>query len=210
MRTWLIPVRSTSDTPPIVGGMVDPRKAALLVVDIQNDYWLPPREPRERFVQNVRSLLELARESGMLVVHVQHARRGAGKGGFQPGTPGFEIHECAAPLASEPRVVKHTASSFYETELDDILRAAGIEVVVVCGMQTQKCCDTTARAAKARGYRCIVMRDAVETFDVTGPDGAVVDRDEIARVTFATLHNGFAEVLGLADLAALLPAAVPG
>ena len=185
--------------------MIDAAKTALLLVDIQNDYWLPPREPRGRFVRSAQSLLELAREAGMLVVHVQHARRAGGKGGFQQGTPGFEIHESVAPIAGEPRVVKHEASSFHETELDAILKVAGMDTVVVCGIQTQKCCDTTARAAKARGYRCYFVTDAVETFDLTGPDGLVVDRDEIARVTFATLHNGFAHVVSLAELGELLP-----
>ncbi|MGZ4348871.1 MAG: isochorismatase family protein, partial [Gaiellaceae bacterium] len=122
------------------------------------------------------------------------------------GTRGFEIHASVTPIAGEPRVVKHTASSFYETELDAILKVAGIDTVVVSGMQTQKCCDTTARAAKARGYCCYFVTDAVETFDLTGPDGLIVDRDEIARVTFATLHNGFAEVVTLAELEQLLPA----
>jgi len=186
--------------------MIDAEKTALLLVDIQNDYWLPPREPRDRFVRTVQALLELARESEMLVIHVQHARREPGKGGFQQGTPGFEIHPSVAPITGEPRVVKHTADSFYETELDAILKVAGIDTVVVCGMQTQKCCDTTARGAKARGYRCYFVTDAVETFDLTGPDGLIVDRDEIARVTFATLHNGFAEVVTLVELAQLLPA----
>ena len=189
--------------------MLDPQKTALLLVDIQNDYWRSPREPREPFVRAAGKLLELARATGMLVVHVQHARRGSGKGGFEQGTPGFDVHDCVRPLPDEPRVVKHTASSFYETELDDILRRAGVESVVVCGMQTQKCCDTTTRSAKARGYRCYFVSDAVETFDLVGPDGLVVDRDEIARVTFAALQNGFAEVVRLDELEAMLTAPRP-
>jgi nicotinamidase-related amidase len=76
-------------------------------------------------------------------------------------------------------------------------------------MQTQKCCDTTVRAAQALGYRCYFVTDAVETFDLTGPDGLVVDRDEVARVTFATLHNGFAEVLCLDELKQLLDVPAP-
>ncbi len=186
---------------------LDVGTTALLLIDIQNDYWLPPREPREQFVSAARELLELARDTGMLVVHVQHARRGGGKGGFQPGTAGFEIHECVRPLADEPRVVKHTPGSFYETDLDEVLRSGGIESLVIAGMQTQKCCDTTTREASARGYRCLYVADAVETFDLVGPDGSVVGRDEIARVTFAALHNGFAEVVRLEELKQLL--AVP-
>jgi nicotinamidase-related amidase len=185
---------------------LEPRTTALLVIDVQNDYWVPPRQPRERFVRALQELLGLARGSGMLVVHVQHARAGEGKGGFRPGTPGFDIHESVGPLDGEPRVVKRTASSFYETELDGLLRRAGIETVVVSGMQTQKCCDTTTRDAKARGYRCLFAADAVETFDLVGPDGGIVDRDEVARVTFAALHNGFAEVVRLDELRLLVGA----
>jgi nicotinamidase-related amidase len=183
---------------------LDAQKTALLLIDVQNDYWLPPREPRERFVRAAQELLRLARDTGMLVVHVQHARRDQGKGGFQPGTEGFEVHDSVRPLPGEARVVKHEASSFHETDLDEILRAGSVEGVVISGMQTQKCCDTTTRSAKARGYRCFFVSDAVETFDLVGPDGGVVDRDEIARVTFATLHNGFAEVVSLDELKQLL------
>ncbi len=135
---------------------------------------------------------------------MQHARRDPGKGGFQPGTEGFEVHDSVRPLADEPRVVKHEASSFYETGLDELLQAGGIDTVVISGMQTQKCCDTTTREAKARGYKCFFVTDAVETFDLRGPDGNVVDRDEIARVTFAALHNGFATVVTLDELKQLL------
>jgi nicotinamidase-related amidase len=183
---------------------LEPARTALLLVDVQNDYWSPPRKPRPRFLDAARDLLELARTRGFLVVHVQHARRdGSGKSGFVPGTPGFEVHDAVAPLDDEPRVVKHAPSAFFETGLDELLRRHRIENVVVAGIQTQKCCDTTTREASARGYRCFFASDAVETFDLTGPDGAVVDRDEIARVTFATLHNGFARVLPVGELARL-------
>jgi nicotinamidase-related amidase len=182
---------------------LDPGKTALLLIDIQNDYWNPPRVPRERFVDAARELLALAREHGIAVVHVQQARRDPGKPGFQPGTPGFEIHESVRPLEGEARVVKHTPGSFFETNLEELLRDAGIENVIVSGIQTQKCCDTTTREASARGYRCFFASDAVETFDLTGPDGKTVGRDEIARAVFATLQNGFAEVLPVAGLRGL-------
>ncbi len=187
---------------------LDPHTTALLLIDVQNDYWAPPRLPRDPFVRAAQELLALAREAGILVVHVQHARVGEGKGGFRPGTEGFEVHESVSPLPDERRIVKHTPSSFYGTDLDDVLRAAGIETLLIAGMQTQKCCDTTTRDASARGYRCLFVADAVETFDLVGPDGEMVDRDEVARVTFAALQNGFAEVVRLDDLRAPLAASV--
>ena len=186
---------------------LEPASTALLLIDVQNDYWRPPREPRPAFLDAAARLLALARDRGLLVVHVQHARReGSGKSGFVGGTHGFDVHDAVRPLPEEARIVKHTPGSFYETDLESLLRGAGIETVVVAGIQTQKCCDTTVREASARRYRAILVRDAVETFDLTGPDGEVVGRDEIQRATFAALANGFAEVLTLAQLEELLPA----
>jgi nicotinamidase-related amidase len=175
---------------------------ALVLVDIQNDYWRAPREPRPAFVETARSLLEFARGEGLFVVHVQHATRKPDSHTFRPGTPGYDIHECVAPLPDEARIVKRTPGSFFGTNLDAVLRSAGIEEVVIAGMQTQHCCDTTTREASALGYRPLFVTDAVETFDLTGPSGDRVDRDDINRITFATLSNGFATVLSFADLRA--------
>ena len=172
---------------------------ALLIVDVQNDYWLPPREPRPQFLRTAVDLLEFARERDVTVAHIQQASLKA-HGRFQAGTLGFDIREELTPEEGELRIVKHTPGSFYETDLDELLRARGVTRVAICGMQTQKCCDTTTRDASARGYDCFFVSDAVETFDLVGPTGEVVPRDEIARATFATLHNGFARVLTFEEL----------
>ncbi len=187
---------------------IDPTRTALLLIDVQNDYWSPPREPRASFLEAAARLLALARAHGMLVVHVQHARRdGSGKGGFVPGTRGFDVHDAVRPLPDERRVVKHTPGSFFETNLGELLRVSAVETVLVAGMQTQKCCDTTTREASARGFRAVVVPEAVETFDLRAPDGSLVGRDEIARVTLTALANGFAEVIPLERLEQLLAAA---
>jgi nicotinamidase-related amidase len=174
--------------------------AALVMIDIQHDYWRPPREPREKFLTTAAALLDFGRERGLTVIHVQHASRKPNSETFRPGTPGFEIHPAVAPLPDEVRVVKHTPGAFFDTDLDAKLRAAAADEVVICGMQTQKCCDTTTREASARGYRPLFVTDAVETFDLVAPSGDRVDRDEVSRVTFATLANGFATVLPFDEL----------
>ncbi len=179
-----------------------PTRTALILIDIQNDYWVPPRQPRQRFVDAAGQLLDFARDQGFLVVHVQNATRKPEGRTFRPGTPGYEIHDCVKPLPDEVRIVKRTPGSFFGTNLDATLRQAGVEELVIGGMQTQKCCDTTTREAAALGYRPFFVTDAVETFDLKGPSGDRVDRDDIGRVTFAALANGFATVLPLADLRA--------
>jgi nicotinamidase-related amidase len=176
------------------------RYGALVMIDIQNDYWRPPREPREAFLTTAAALLDFGREQGLVVIHVQHASRKPTSDTFVPGTSGFDIHEAVAPLPHEARVVKRTPGAFFDTDLDSRLRSAGVKELVICGMQTQKCCDTTTREASARGYWPLFVTDAVETFDLVGPTGERVDRDEVGRVTYATLANGFATVLPFDDL----------
>lgn len=181
----------------------DARHTALLVIDVQNDYWRPPRQPRATFVRTATALLACARRRGYTVVHVQHANPRPNARTFRQGTPGFDIHPSFAPVPGEARIVKHTPGAFFGTGLDDLLRGGDVRRVVVCGMQTQICCDTTAREASARGYDVYVVADAVETFDLADLDGGRLDRDEVARVTLATLANGFATVLPYAELARL-------
>lgn len=173
---------------------------ALLMIDIQNDYWRPPRLPRDTFLKTAAALLDHARSRGFVVVHIQHASRKPGSETFRPGTPGYDLHPSVAAAPDEARIVKHTPGAFFGTDLDQTLRAADIGTVVICGLQTQKCCDTTTREASARGYRPLFVADAVETFDLVAPDGGTVDRDEVNRVTYATLANGFATVLTFAEL----------
>ena len=139
-------------------------KTALLMIDIQQAMFGPDEichEP-ERMLANAGDLLARARTAGTPVHFVQHCES---EGGFAPKSPGWQIHPKVAPRAAELVTEKWAASSFYKTELDQKLRAAGIDTLVIAGLQSEFCIDTACRVAQTLGYKVILAADAHSTFD---------------------------------------------
>ena len=98
-------------------------------------------------------------------------------------------------------VSKTVHSAFYgDPDLDAWLRERDLEGIVVCGITTNHCCETTARVGGNLGYRVLFALDATYTFDRLGPDGAVVPADTLARVTAANLHGEFATVVSTGEV----------
>jgi nicotinamidase-related amidase len=137
---------------------------ALLLIDIQNAMFGPDEicyQP-ERMLANAADLLARARAAGMPVYFVQHCEA---EGGFAPKSAGWQIHPAIAPRAGEPITEKWAASSFYKTDLDQKLRAAGIGSLVIAGLQSEFCIDTACRVAQTLGYNVTLAADAHSTFD---------------------------------------------
>ncbi len=86
---------------------------------------------------------------------------------FLEGTKGAEISDRIAPQPEDKVIVKHYPNSFHDTELDAYLKGLGIEKLIVCGMMTHMCVDTTVRAAMDYGYEVTVVADACATMDLT-------------------------------------------
>jgi nicotinamidase-related amidase len=98
-------------------------------------------------------------------------------------------------------VRKEVNSAFYGTpDLHAWLRGRGIAEVVVCGITTNQCCETTARMAGNLGYRTLFALDATHAFDRADLEGGVIGADEITRVTAANLEGEFATVVSTAAL----------
>ena len=93
-------------------------------------------------------------------------------------------------------------SAFYgEPDLHKWLQASKIKQVVIIGIQTNMCCETTARMAGNLGYNVIFVPDAMHTFDLEGPNGEVLTADELSRATVINLHGGgFAKIASTSDL----------
>src|SRR5439155_16224833 len=112
-----------------------------------------------------------------------------------PCTPGFELKEAVAGEA-DLRIVKKVHSSFHgDVELDVWLRERGIGAIAGWGIQTNFCCETTARIGSDLGYDVWFVLDATHTFDTAAPDGEVVPAAEMARMTGINLQGEFAEVV---------------
>lgn len=139
-------------------------KSALLMIDIQNAMFGPDEicHRPARLLTNAADLLARARAAGTPVHFVQHCEA---EGGFAPGSAGWQIHPAIAPKAGEPVIEKWAASSFYKTDLDAKLRAAGIDSLVIAGLQSEFCIDTACRVAQTLGYKVTLAADAHSTFD---------------------------------------------
>ena len=125
-------------------------KTALLVIDIQKDYFpegkFPLVEPLAA-AQKAYMLLQCFREHGGRHVHIQHISLKPDATFFIKGDSGSDIHDAVTHFEGEPIVYKHYPNSFRETNLLEILREWGVERVVISGMMTHMCVDATARAA---------------------------------------------------------------
>src|SRR5262249_4964040 len=134
-------------------------KRALVLIDIQNDYFPGGRwalSGIEAAADNAARMLAAARAAGDLVVHVRHEFPTADAPFFAPGSDGAKIHPKVRNLEGEPVVLKHHVNSFRETDLKAILDRHGVEEVVICGEMSHMCVDAGTRAASDLGYRCVV------------------------------------------------------
>ena len=123
---------------------------ALIIVDIQNDYFpegkLPLVGPVEASQQAAR-LLDRFRATQRPIIHIQHIAVRPSATFFLPGTPGADFHPNVQPLPDETIVQKNFPNSFRDTPLLDVLREKQINRLIICGMQTNMCVDATTRAA---------------------------------------------------------------
>jgi nicotinamidase-related amidase len=174
-----------------------PEKTALLVIDVQWDFWKYklPQVPPQNLLPNIKDLIQFCRSKNIQILYVKHITHNQKSSFFQEGTEGAEIMEEIKPLPEDHIVTKHTPGAFFNSGLDAYLREHGIENLVITGMQTDHCCDTTTREAHALGYRNYFIIDGTATFDMVGKDGEWIPREEVQRIEAAILSNGFATCL---------------
>jgi nicotinamidase-related amidase len=176
---------------------------ALIVVDIQNDYFPGGAHPLvgpEAAAGQARHLLDAFRSAGQPVVHLQHVWDEPDAPFMRPGTAGVEIHPLVAPAEGEPVLQKAHPNGFRETELERTLRGLGVDAVVVCGMMTSMCIDATVRAAVDLGFDASVAHDACATLDLEF-GGRTVPAADVHAAFLAALGGGYARVAAAAELA---------
>jgi nicotinamidase-related amidase len=179
---------------------------ALVVVDIQNDYFpegkLPLAGPIEASQQAAR-LLDRFRQTQRPVVHIQHLAVRPGATFFLPGTPGADFHPNVQPLPGEPIVQKNFPNSFRETPLLEVLRELQVNRLIICGMQTNMCVDAITRAAADFGFECLVAADACAARNLTF-DGVTVLAEQVHHAFLAALNGSYARVLKVNEILAQL------
>lgn len=176
---------------------------ALVVVDVQQgfeqtDYWGPRDNPD--CDANIAALVARWTERGWPLVVVQHASTNP-ESPLHPSSPGHALTHELRDVEPDLLVTKSVNSSFHGTpDLDAWLRERGLDGIVVCGITTNHCCETTARVGGNLGHDVLFAIDATHTFDRQGPDGTVLSAAELSRATATNLHGEFATVVMTADL----------
>lgn len=171
-------------------------KRALLVIDVQNEYFtgrLPVTYPGNT-LRNILCAMAAAHSAGIPVAVVQHTAPQPDSSVFRKGSREWEL---LPEVASRPRDVliqKSLPGSFTGTELESWLRGRGIETVVISGYMTQMCCDTTARQAAHLGLNVEFLSDATGTLDIENEAGKVT-AEELHRATLVTQQMRFSRVL---------------
>ncbi len=177
---------------------------ALVVIDIQNDYFPGGNMTlmgSEAAAAHAARLLTEFRGRKWPVIHVQHLMKRPNAGFLMPGTAGAEIHASVAPLPGETVAVKHFPNSFRETVLLETLEAVGADHLVVAGMMTHMCVDTTVRAAFDLGFRVTVAHDACATRALRFGD-ATTPAPQVQGAFIAALHGLFAKARTASELIA--------
>ncbi len=175
-------------------------KRAIIIVDLQKDYLASGRFPLvgiDAAITRAAAVLAAARHAKDLVIHVRHESP-EGSPFFVAGTEGADIVPAMAPAEGEAVVVKAHPNAFRETELDALLKAAGIVAVTIVGAMSHMCIDATARAASDLGYEITVVEDACATRDLVFR-GETVPAAKVHAAFMAALAYGYADVTTTED-----------
>lgn len=172
------------------------QNAGLLIIDVQKGFDHPKWGPRNNpdAEQKIAALLAAWRETQRPVFHVQHLSTFENSP-LRPDNPGCEFKEIVQPLTGELVFQKRVNSAFIGTQLEDALRKAGVQTVVMVGLTTPHCVSTSARMAGNLGFDVYLAGDAIAAFDIIGPDGTRYPGEEVHKFSLATLHDEFATVV---------------
>ncbi|OGR11797.1 MAG: hypothetical protein A2277_12725 [Desulfobacterales bacterium RIFOXYA12_FULL_46_15] len=138
------------------------KDTALLIIDIQNDYFPGGKMELENATGaagNAAEILMHFRKKNLPVFHIQHESVHEGASFFLPGTKGQKINDRVKPLENETVLKKNFPNSFILTGLLEKLQKDKIKKIVLTGMMTFMCVDATARAAKDFGFHCTLIHD---------------------------------------------------
>ena len=187
-------------------------RMALVNVDMQVAFveGTPLSAPRGRdLVDVLNPLIKACRQAGLMVIHTRHVTRQDGSnlgsmgdlidavrdGYIMEGSSTVELHPDVDVQSTDIVLDKPRYGAFTGTDLDNILRGNGIDSIIISGICTNICCETTAREAGMRDYRVFFMEDGTETFPIGD-----VTAEEIRRVVNATVGAAFANVLSVSEM----------
>lgn len=178
-----------------------PQNTALILIDIQKGFddsvWGRRNNPDAE--TNMAALLHIWRQTGQPIFHIQHLSQES-ESPLQAGSPGSEIKDIVRPHDGEPVLQKRVNSAFIGTDLEERLKREGITTLIITGLTTNHCVETTTRMAGNLGFDTFLVSDATATFDRIGPDGVLYRAEDIQAMTMANLHQEFATIVTTVDV----------
>lgn len=178
------------------------KRAGLILVDFQNDYFPGGRFPlphAEAAVKQAGILLELARDKKIPLWHIRHIDNDPDATFFLPNTDGVEFHPIVTPLPHEKVIEKHYPNAFHETSLEKSVRSAGVELLFFCGAMSNMCIDSSVRAAFDLGFTCVVAQDACAASDLEFA-GSAHEAKAVHEIFMAALASAYARVENRAEI----------
>jgi nicotinamidase-related amidase len=183
---------------------------ALIVIDVQKafDDWEASGKRRNNpdAIKRIAGLLAQFRAARAPIFHVRHASLKPGSR-FGIDHPGHAVKDEAREQAGEPVIVKHVNSAFIGTDLEARLRQLNIDTLIIVGVTTNHCVETTTRMAGNLGFKAKLVRDATWAFDREGVDGERFSAEQVHAMTLANLSGEFAEIVTADEVSAMLEAA---
>jgi isochorismate hydrolase len=173
----------------------NPAKSALLVIDLQ-EYFLPMLSP---IIGNVLSLIESCRSKGIKIIYTRHGHKDPNEDGGMllkwwgeaiiQETAKWNLIKAINPLENEPVIDKNRYSAFLGTTLDETLKYRKIEDLIITGVMTNCCCETTARDAFMKDYRVFFVSDATAAMS-----------EDLHLASLKNLAFGFAHIVDTKEL----------
>lgn len=170
-------------------------KQGLLVIDVQNDYFsngkLALHQP-EIALQRINQLEKHFLERSLPIIYIQHVKYSASATFFKNSTPGVELHPSLMNKSDSIVIEKHFPNSFYQTNLEITLRDLEVQQLVICGMMTHMCIDSTTRASKELQFNPVLIQDATATknLEINGHSTKAAD----VQNSFIAALSNFAEI----------------
>jgi nicotinamidase-related amidase len=162
---------------------------ALLIIDVQNGVFGKPNETyrAEPLLDNLEDLIKRARKASVPVIYVQH-----NEGEMKPNTTDWQIHQRLTPQKGEIIIQKRHPDSFQDTPLEETLLKLGVKKLVIGGLQTEWCIDSTVRRAYSLGFNVTVVEDGHSTMDSSVLDASkiVAHHNQVFGGRFARLKQG--------------------
>ncbi|MDO8690173.1 MAG: isochorismatase family cysteine hydrolase [Dehalococcoidia bacterium] len=203
----------------MVRWVIVPDKTALLIIDMTNDFLTPgyPMESPEgrALIPRLNQLAGACRSLGIPVIFTSHAHDPSGEDMGRmgdvfrnvregrmliAGTSGVELHPDLDRRPSDVLLFKTRYSAFQNTNLDALLRSRGIDTVIIGGVATNVCCESTAREAFFRDFKMVFLSDGTATFDLPDRGWGRIPKEEVQRQTLTALAWGFGRVCSVEEV----------